>query len=207
MQSRKGQSIEDASMQVIECEIGSHSYNKKEWPIVRRVIHSTADFDFAMENSIIFHKEAIENGLKALKSGCNIVVDVNGVAGLLNKQNTKKFGNNVICRISDPEITRQVQESNKTRSQMSMRMSSSDIDEGLVVIGNAPTALFEVIQMVKEDITSPALIVGMPVGFISAAESKEELRKVDIPFITNKGRKGGSPSAAAIVNALFKMIE
>ena len=207
MQSRKGQSIEDASMQVIEREIGSHSYNKKEWPIVRRVIHSTADFDFAMENSIIFHKEAIENGLKALKSGCNIVVDVNGVAGLLNKQNTKKFGNNVICRISDPEITRQVQESNKTRSQMSMRMSSTDIDEGLVVIGNAPTALFEVIQMVKEDITSPALIVGMPVGFISAAESKEELRKVDIPFITNKGRKGGSPSAAAIVNALFKMIE
>ena len=207
MQSRKGQSIEDASMQVIEREIGSHSYNKKEWPIVRRVIHSTADFDFAMENSIIFHKEAIENGLKALKSGCNIVVDVNGVAGLLNKQNTKKFGNNVICRISDPEITRQVQESNKTRAQMSMRMSSSDIDEGLVVIGNAPTALLEVIQMVKEGITSPALIVGMPVGFISAAESKEELRKVDIPFITNKGRKGGSPSAAAIVTALFKMIE
>ena len=207
MQSRKGQSIEDASMQVIEREIGSHSYNKKEWPIVRRVIHSTADFDFARENAIVFHKDAIESGLNAVKSGCSIVVDVNGVAGLLNKQNTKKFGNNVICRISDPEITRQVQESNKTRSQMSMRMSSSDIDEGLVVIGNAPTALLEVIQMVKEGITSPALIVGMPVGFISAAESKEELRKVDIPFITNKGRKGGSSSAAAIVNALFKMIE
>lgn len=207
MQSRKGQSIEDASMQVIEREIGSHSYNKKEWPIVRRVIHSTADFDFARENAIVFHKDAIESGLNALKAGCSIVVDVNGVAGLLNKQNTKKFGNNVICRISDPEITRQVQESNKTRAQMSMRMSSSDIDEGLVVIGNAPTALLEVIQMVKEGITSPALIVGMPVGFISAAESKEELRKVDIPFITNKGRKGGSPSAAAIVNALFKMIE
>ncbi len=207
MQSRKGQSIEDASMQVIEREIGSHSYNKKEWPIVRRVIHSTADFDFARENAIVFHKDAIESGLNALKAGCSIVVDVNGVAGLLNKQNTKKFGNNVICRISDPEITHQAQESNKTRSQMSMRMSSTDIDEGLVVIGNAPTALFEVIQMVKEDITSPALIVGMPVGFISAAESKEELRKVDIPFITNKGRKGGSPSAAAIVNALFKMIE
>ncbi len=207
MQSRKGQSIEDASMQVIEREIGSHSYNKKEWPIVRRVIHSTADFDFARENAIVFHKDAIESGLNALKAGCSIVVDVNGVAGLLNKQNTKKFGNKVICRISDPEIIRQVQESNKTRSQMSMRASSSDIDEGLVVIGNAPTALLEVIQMVKEGITSPALIVGMPVGFISAAESKEELRKVDIPFITNKGRKGGSPSAAAIVNALFKMIE
>ncbi len=207
MQTRKGQSIEDASMQVIEREIGSHSYNEKEWSIVRRVIHSTADFDFARENAIVFHKDAIESGLNALKAGCRIVVDVNGVAGLLNKQNTKKFGNNVICRISDPEITRQVQESNKTRSQMSMRRSSSDIDEGLVVIGNAPTALFEVIQMIKEDITSPALIVGIPVGFISAAESKEELRKIDIPFITNRGRKGGSSSAAAIVNALFKMIE
>jgi len=207
MQTRKGQSIEDASMQVIEREIGSHSYNEKEWSIVRRVIHSTADFDFARENAIVFHKDAIESGLNALKAGCRIVVDVNGVAGLLNKQNTKKFGNNVICRISDPEITRQVQESNKTRSQMSMRRSSSDIDEGLVVIGNAPTALFEVIQMIKEDITRPALIVGIPVGFISATESKEELRKVAIPFITNRGRKGGSSSAAAIVNALFKMIE
>ena len=207
MQTRKGQSIEDASMQVIEREIGSHSYNKKEWSIVRRVIHSTADFDFARENAIVFHKDAIESGLNALKAGCSIVVDVNGVAGLLNKQNFKKFGNNVICRISDPEITHQVQESNKTRSQMSMRRSSSDIDEGLVVIGNAPTALFEVIQMIKEDITRPALIVGIPVGFISATESKEELRKVAIPFITNRGRKGGSSSAAAIVNALFKMIE
>ena len=207
MQTRKGQSIEDASMQVIEREIGPHSYNKKEWPIIRRAIHSTADFDFARENAIVFHKDAIESGLNALKAGCSIVVDVNGVAGLLNKQNSKNFGNNIVCKISDPDIMQQAQESNKTRSQMSMRMSSSDIDEGLVVIGNAPTALFEVIQMIKEDITSPALIVGMPVGFISAAESKEELRKVDIPFITNKGRKGGSPSAAAIVNALFKMIE
>ena len=207
MQTRKGQSIEDASMQVIEREIGSHSYNKKEWPIVRRVIHSTADFDFARENAIVFHKDAIESGLNALKAGCSIVVDVNGVAGLLNKQNSKNFDNNIVCKISDPEVMQQAQKENKTKSQMSMRIASSDIDGGIIVIGNAPTALLEVIQMVKEGITRPALIVGMPVGFISAAESKEELRKVDIPFITNKGRKGGSPSAAAIVNALFKMIE
>ena len=88
MQTKKGQSIEDASMQVIEREIGSHSYNKKEWPIVRRVIHSTADFDFARENAIVFHKDAIESGLNALKAGCSIVVDVNGVTGLLNKQHS-----------------------------------------------------------------------------------------------------------------------
>jgi len=206
MQTRKGQSIEDASMQVIEREIGSHPYNKMEWPIVRRVIHSTADFDFARENAIIFHKDAIRSGMVALKSGCSLVVDVNGVAGLLNKQNSKNFGNNVVCKISDPEVLQQAQKENRTRSQMSMRIASSDIDGGIVVIGNAPTALLEVIQMIKENIVKPALVIGMPVGFISAAESKDELHKIDVPFITNKGRKGGSSSAAAIVNALYKLI-
>ncbi len=206
MLTEKGQSIEDASMQVIENEIGSHNYNEKEWPIVRRVIHSTADFDFARNNSIIFHNDAIENGLNALKTGRSIVVDVNGVVGLINKQRVKEFGNNIICKISDSEIVLQAQKENKTKSQMSMRMASSDIDGGIVVVGNAPTALLEVIQMIKEKVVKPALVIGMPVGFISAAESKEELAKMDVPFITNKGRKGGSPSAAAIVNALYKLI-
>ena len=206
MLTEKGQSIEDASMQVIENEIGSHNYNEKEWLIVRRVIHSTADFDFARNNSIIFHNDAIENGLNALKTGRSIVVDVNGVVGLINKQRVKEFGNNIICKISDSEIVLQAQKENKTKSQMSMRMASSDIDGGIVVVGNAPTALLEVIQMIKEKAVKPALVIGMPVGFISAAESKEELAKMDVPFITNKGRKGGSPSAAAIVNALYKLI-
>jgi len=206
MLTEKGQSIEDASMQVIENEIGAHNYNEKEWPIVRRVIHSTADFDFARNNSIIFHNDAIENGLNALKTGRSIIVDVNGVVGLINKQRVKEFGNNIICKISDSEIVLQAQKENKTKSQMSMRLASSDIDGGIVVVGNAPTALLEVIQMIKEKAVKPALVIGMPVGFISAAESKEELAKMDIPFITNKGRKGGSPSAAAIVNALYKLI-
>ncbi|MFQ5573793.1 MAG: precorrin-8X methylmutase [Nitrosopumilaceae archaeon] len=207
MLTEKGQSIEDASMQVIENEIGSHNYNEKEWPIVRRVIHSTADFDFAKDNSIIFHNQAIENGLNALKTGCSIVVDVNGVSGLINKQHAKEFGNNIICKISDSEIALQAKKENKTKSQMSMRMASSDIEGGIVIVGNAPTALLEVIQMIKENVVKPALVIGMPVGFISAAESKEELTKIDIPFITNKGRKGGSPSAAAIVNALYNLIK
>ena len=207
MQTKKGQSIEDASMRVIESEIGSHQYNEKEWPIVRRVIHSTADFDFAKDNAIIFHKDAIQSGIKALKTGCSIVVDVNGVEGLLNKQNSKNFGNNVVCKISDPEIMQQAQNGNKTKSQMAMRMARSDIDGGIVVIGNAPTALLEIIQMIKENVVKPALVIGLPVGFISAAESKEELRKIDIDFITNKGRKGGSSSAAAVVNALYKLIK
>ncbi|MDH3695899.1 MAG: precorrin-8X methylmutase [Nitrosopumilus sp.] len=207
MQTEKGQSIEDASMQMIEDEIGTHQYKKKEWLIVRRIIHSTADFDFADKNKVIFHKDAVESGMNALRNGCSIVVDVNGVIGGLNKQNPKDFGNNIVCKISDPEIMELAKKEGKTRSQVSMREAISDIDGGVVAIGNAPTALLEIIQMVKEGIVKPALIIGIPVGFICAAESKEELSKLEeIPFITNLGRKGGSSSASAIINAIFKLI-
>jgi precorrin-8X/cobalt-precorrin-8 methylmutase len=207
MQTEKGQSIEDASMKMIENEIGNHDYNEKEWPIVRRIIHSTADFDFAGKNKIIFSKNAVELGINALKNGCSIVVDVNGVIGGLNKQNPKDFGNKVICNISSPEVMELAKKQNKTRSQVSMRIASSDIDGGIVVIGNAPTALLELIGMVKEGTVKPALIIGIPVGFISAPESKEELSKItQVPFITNIGRKGGSSSASAIVNALYKLL-
>jgi len=207
MQTKKGQSIEDSSMQMIEDEIGTHQYNEKEWPIVRRIIHSTADFDFADKNKIIFHKDAIESGMNALRNGCSIVVDVNGVIGGLNKQNPKDFGNDIICNISNPEIMELAKKQGKTRSQVSMRAAISDIDGGVVVIGNAPTALLEVIHMVKEGIVKPALIIGIPVGFICAAESKDELSRLDgTPFITNIGRKGGSSSASAIINAIYKLI-
>ena len=206
MQTRKGQSIEDESMQIIENEIGSHSYNEEEWPIVRRVIHSTADFDFARDNKIIFHKDAIKNGLEALKNGSSIVVDVNGIIGLLNKQNPKDFGNNVICNISELSVMEAAKEAGKTRAQMSMRIAKEDMSGGIVVVGNAPTALLEVMEMIREGITKPALVIGIPVGFVSAVESKDELAKMDIPFITNQGRKGGSPCASAIVNALYKLL-
>jgi len=206
MQTRKGQSIEDESMQIIENEIGSHPYNEQEWPIVRRIIHSTADFDFARDNKIIFQKNAVQSGLDALKNGCSIIVDVNGIVGLMNKQNPKDFGNNVICNISEPSLIEEAKKENKTRAQMSMRIAKEDMNGGIVVIGNAPTALLEVMEMVKEGITKPALVIGIPVGFVSAVESKEELAKMDIPFITNQGRKGGSPCASAIVNALYKLV-
>ena len=182
MQTRKGQSIEDESMQIIENEIGNHPYNEQEWPIVRRIIHSTADFDFARDNKIIFHKNSVQSGLDALKNGCNIIVDVNGIVGLMNKQNPKDFGNNVICNISEPSLIELAKKENKTRAQMSMRIAKEDMNGGIVVIGNAPTALLEVMEMVGEGITKPALVIGIPVGFVSAVESKEELAKMDIPI-------------------------
>ena len=206
MQTRKGQGIEDESMQIIDDEVGSHQYDKFQWPIVRRVIHATADFDFAGKNKIIFHKDAVMNGINALKEGCSIVVDVNGVIGGMNKQNPKEFGNKVICNISDPDIAERAKKENKTRSQISMRAAASEMNGGIVTIGNAPTALLEVIQMISEGITKPALIIGIPVGFVAAAESKAKLQTIDVPYITNAGRKGGSSCAASIVNALFKLL-
>ncbi|MDP6898112.1 MAG: precorrin-8X methylmutase [Candidatus Nitrosopelagicus sp.] len=206
MQTRKGQEIEDESMQIIENEIGAHTFNEMEWPIVRRIIHSTADFDFAGENKLLFHKDAISNGINALKNGCSIVTDVNGVIGLMNKQNPKDFGNNLICNISDSSLMESAKKAGKTRAQMSMRVAEKEIDGGIVVVGNAPTALLEVMDMVREGLVKPALVVGIPVGFVSAVESKDELSKTDIPFITNIGRKGGSPCASAIINALYKLL-
>ena len=206
MQTRKGQGIEDESMQIIDDEVGPHQYDKFQWPIVRRVIHATADFDFAEKNKIIFHKDAVMNGINALKEGCSIVVDVNGVIGGMNKQNPKDFGNKVICNISDLDIAERAKKENKTRSQMSMRAAASEINGGVVAIGNAPNALLEVIHMISEGITKPALIIGIPVGFVAAAESKEKLQTIDVPYITNAGRKGGSSCTASIVNALFKLL-
>ena len=207
MITQKGQSIEDKSMEIIENEIGSHPYSKDEWPVVRRVIHSTADFDFARQNMIVFHKNAISSGINALKNGCNIIVDVNGVIGGLNKENLKEYGNKAICNISEPKIVEEAKKLNKTRAQISMRMAASEMNGGVVAIGNAPTALVEVIQMIRENVTQPSLVIGIPVGFVCAVESKEELQTIDTPYITNKGRKGGSPCASAIVNALFKLLK
>jgi len=207
MITQKGQSIEDKSMEIIESEIGSHQYSKDEWPIVRRVIHATADFDFARQNMIVFHKNAISSGINSLKNGCNIIVDVNGVIGGLNKENLKEFGNKAICNISEPKIVEEAKKLNKTRAQTSMRMAASEMNGGVVAIGNAPTALVEVVQMIREGITRPSLVIGIPVGFVCAVESKEELQTLDSPYITNKGRKGGSPCASAIVNALFKLLK
>ncbi|NDB52135.1 MAG: precorrin-8X methylmutase [Nitrosopumilaceae archaeon] len=206
MQTRKGQSIEDESMEIIEQEIGQHPYKGHEWKIVRRVIHSTADFDFAGKNGLVFHKDAVNAGIEALKSSKNIIVDVNGIIGLLNKQNLADFKTNVICDISNPDVVKEATKLNKTRAQTAMRIRAKEMNGAVVVIGNAPTALLEVIAMIKENVTRPGLVIGMPVGFVCAAESKEELEKLDVPFITNKGRKGGTPSASAIVNAIFKII-
>jgi precorrin-8X/cobalt-precorrin-8 methylmutase len=193
-------------MKIIDNEIGSHHYDRYEWSIVRRVIHATADFDFARDNGIIFHKNAISNGIQALRNGCNIIVDVDGVLGGLNKKNLKDFSNKTICNISNQDLFDIAKKQNKTRAQVAMRTASKEMNNSVVVIGNAPTALFEIISMIKEGVVKPALVIGVPVGFVSSPESKIALQTIDVPYITNKGRKGGSPCASAIINALFTLV-
>lgn len=200
-------SIEEASMAVIEREIGEHPYEGGEWHIVRRIIHSTADFDFAGSNAVRFSAGAVESGLRALRGGRPIVADVSGVAGLISRQGPARHGNAVACRISEGAVAERAERDGTTRARAAMRESAADMDGGIVVVGNAPTALLEVLAMSKEGSARPALVVGLPVGFISAAESKEELAgRADLEFITNGGRKGGSAAAAAVVNALFRML-
>jgi precorrin-8X/cobalt-precorrin-8 methylmutase len=202
--SERAFDIEKKSFDIIESEIGGHSYDEDQWVIVRRVIHATADFDFAKSGKILFQKRAIDSAFDALQKRCTIVTDVDMVLAAISKKSMADLGLKAVCYISNPTVAEQARKLGKTRSETAMRRAASDMDGGIVAIGNAPTALYEVISMIKEGITKPALVVGIPVGFVSATESKEELARMDnVPFITNSGRKGGSPVVSSILNALM----
>lgn len=206
--SEKAFDIEKRSFEIIESEVGSHQYNEIEWIIVRRVIHATADFEFAGKAKIIFHKKAIESALNALRNRCSIVTDVDMVLAAISKKSITDLGLKAVCYISDPTVAEQARRLGKTRSETAMRRAAKDMDGGIIAVGNAPTALYEVINMVREGAIKPALVVGIPVGFVSAAESKEELAKMsDLPFITNIGRKGGSSAVSSIINAIMLLYQ
>ena len=206
--SQKAFDIEKRSFEIIESEVGDHQYNENEWVIVRRVIHATADFDFADKGKIIFHKKAIESAFNALRERCTIVTDVDMVLAAISKKSIIDLGLKAVCYISDSTVAEQAHRLGKTRSETAMRRAANDMDGGIVAIGNAPTALYEVISMVREGLTKPALVVGIPVGFVSAAESKEELAKMhNLPFITNVGRKGGSSTVSSIINAIMLLYQ
>lgn len=195
--------IEKRSFEIIDAEACPHDYDRMQWPIVRRVIHATADFDFAGRGRILFHHRAIDSAFSAIKKRCAVVTDVDMVLAAINKKSLADLGLLATCYISDAKVAEDSKKLGKTRSEVAMRRAAAQIDGGIVIIGNAPTALYEVISMVKEGAVRPALVVGIPVGFVSAMESKEELSKTDVPFITNVGRKGGSPAASSIINALL----
>jgi len=201
--SEKSLGIEEQSMRIIDSEVGTHKYNYLEWSIVRRVIHATADFDFAKSNGIIFSLNAIESAFRAFQKKQNIVTDVEMVLSGINKRSLGRIGIKALCNLSNEQVIEQAKTSEKTRSALAMRYSLPAISDGIVAIGNAPTALYEIISMIREDLVMPALIIGIPVGFVSAVESKAELVNTKCEYITNLGRKGGTPAVSSIVNALM----
>jgi precorrin-8X/cobalt-precorrin-8 methylmutase len=202
--SLKSFGIEKSSFDIIENEIGKFRYqNELEWSIVRRVIHATADFDFARQEKILFNNEAIISGFQAIETKCNIITDVEMVRAGISRNSLSKLDLKCLCNISDSNIIDESKRLNKTRAETSMRNLAEEMNGGIIVIGNAPTALNEVIKMINEKITIPSLIIGVPVGFVSALESKIQLSKSSIPHITNIGRKGGSSVGSSIVNALM----
>jgi len=201
------QEIESKSFEMITEELGPHPFTDDQYRVVQRVIHATADFDLG--RSMKFHPDAVEAGIRAIQAGEPIIADVQMVQVGISKPRLKAFGGDVHVYISDADVMQEAKAENTTRAIISIRKATSQIKGGIYAIGNAPTALLELIRLVKEgnDIendgkANPSLVIGVPVGFVSAAESKEELAKLDIPFITNLDRKGGSPVAVAAVNAL-----
>lgn len=202
--------IEAESFRIIDAEVGPHPWGPAEWPVVRRAIHTSADFDYA--RTMVFSPGAVSRSVAALRKGRGIVTDTTMALSGIAKPRLGRFGVGAACFVADPDVAREAKAQGITRSILAMRKGAADRGNGIFVIGNAPTALFELLRLIREEGVRPELIVGLPVGFVGAAESKEVLLALedefpDIPFITNRGRKGGSNVAAAVVNALLILAE
>ncbi len=193
--------IEKKSMEIIERELNGLTYSFEQKQIIKRVIHTTCDVEFG--KSIIFHPQAIAAGLEAIKSGKRIITDVHMVEAGIRAYDLTDFGNEILCFFDKDK--NEPNKNNLPRAVLAMRKAQRYMNESIIVIGNAPTALFEVVDMIKEGGVRPVLVIGIPVGFVGAAKSKEELSQLEVPYITNKGRKGGSTIACAIINALIKL--
>jgi precorrin-8X/cobalt-precorrin-8 methylmutase len=196
--------IEARSFTLIDEEAGAHGFGPQEWPVVRRIIHTTADFDFLQMTH--FSPDAVAAGVKALREGVAVCCDTNMVLAGVNKARLAAFGSAIGCHVADADVTAAAKAAGVTRSTLAMRKGVAT-GCGIYLIGNAPTALFELLRLAREGTVRPALVVGVPVGFVGAAESKEALLASGLPFITCRGRKGGSAIAAAILNALLLMAE
>ena len=200
--------IEIRSFEIIKPYIEKLNLDEAQTKIYSRIIHASGDVDYAP--LIHIHKDVVEAMKKALLSGCKIYTDVEMVRTGINKRKLAAWGGSVECKIADGEIAKYAKENGVTRSIAAMRHFGKDLNGAIVAIGNAPTALFlfEVIRLMNEENIRPAAIIGTPVGFVGAAESKDLLIKESkVPYITVTGTKGGSPIAASCINAVMYLID
>jgi precorrin-8X/cobalt-precorrin-8 methylmutase len=208
--SENPQEIINESFDIIDNLVDLGNIPEASRPIVRRVIHATGDVAYA--DNLIIHPMAVEKGVDAIITGKSIVTDVNMVRAGISENAVNRFGGKIVCKIAEENIANKAKELDKTRAITAMQESIEEMSGGIVVIGNAPTAVFTIIDLVRREIISPALIIAVPVGFVKASESKEALqtfldnkKDCQIPYIVNIGRKGGSAVAVAITNALLNI--
>jgi precorrin-8X/cobalt-precorrin-8 methylmutase len=195
--------IENASMQIIreELEQMGKVIPQELAPVVLRVIHTTADFEYA--ETMTFSKDAVEKGRAAIRRGARIVTDTNMALAGVNKKALAKWGGEALCFMADPEVAAEAAARGLTRAAVSMEKAAALSGETIFAIGNAPTALLALKELMDKTSFRPALIIGVPVGFVNVVNAKEQIMETDIPWIVNRGRKGGSGVAAAICNALL----
>ena len=192
--------IEKRSFAIIEAEL-QKKLPEETAPIIKRVIHTTADFDYA--ESLCFSENVVPRALKALRNGVSIVTDTNMAKAGINKKALARYGGNVYCFMADEDVAAEAKKSGTTRATASMKKAASMGEPFLYAIGNAPTALIELHRQIEAGEISPALIIGVPVGFVNVVAAKELILQTDVPYIVARGRKGGSNVAAAICNALL----
>ena len=173
-------------------------------PVVKRVIHTTADFDYV--DNLVFSPDAVRKGIEALRSGCHIVTDTQMARSGINKTALERLGGQVHCFMSDEDVAAEAKARGVTRAAVSMEKAAGLEEPLIFAVGNAPTALIALDGLIKAGRLSPALVIGVPVGFVNVVESKELILASGVPHIVARGRKGGSNVAAAIVNALLYMI-
>ncbi len=176
-----------------------------EKEVVKRVIHATADWKYSRE--LLFHPQAISSALSAIKKGGNIIVDAQMVKAGINKKIVSRFKEKIICFIEKKDVISRSRKLKVSRAMLAMKKASRYMNDSIIAIGNAPTALVEVCHLVEKEKIYPALIIGVPVGFVGAKEAKKKLSRMNIPYITNISRKGGSSVASSIVNALLKIAD
>jgi precorrin-8X/cobalt-precorrin-8 methylmutase len=197
----KPEKIERTSFDIIDQEAGPHEFENSQWSIVRRMIHTTADFEFM--DTVRFHPQAVAAGIEAIHRGKTIITDTNMARVGIRDRDLKQFGVTLKCHMNDPDIRDKAASNGTTRAQAAVDVGLEEMQDGIYVVGNAPTALMRLIELIKGNQAHPALVVGLPVGFVNAAESKAALMELDYPYISNVGRKGGSNLAASVVNALI----
>lgn len=203
-----GNEVERKSLAIIDSEAGSHDFSNEEWPVVRRMIHTTADF--SIMPLVQFHHRPVQEGIDALKRGAPIISDSNMIkSGIsvarLVKINERYSRESILCRVAEKDVYNEADLNQLPRAVYNMRSLKTYIDGGIVCIGNSPMALWEVVRLINEEKIIPSLLIAMPVGFVNVVETKALVKELSVPYILMDGRRGGSTLTVAAINAIAIM--